>query len=577
MKCVSPQYQEYISGSLSEGFQFYWIDLDVMSSPLVVNVVLEVEDVINPQCEFIAIDSGCQPGFSKLLPLYSFVNRDATCLNLDTLCLSRISFLQEKLKYILNKNCDSKSHGPCISTNFPKGYDICYGIPIDPDSSNKFLKNFTTNFWDTVKSDILKQKEIPIMHFVPKGPMEGDNSGIQWLKSFSVLEKYIVRSLNHVQFCCYGLLKIVIHFEIEECLETQDTLCSYHLKTVLFHVLEDIHVNFWIPSNIIWCFRICLIRLLLYVQKGVCPNYFIPDCNLFLKEGFMEKKYKIEGRLLRVLQYRPDDLLRFLQPLSFRNLVCLIPNASRKLKKLMTISFALLCVKGHHTTYNECMLSIFNIINAFEKEEKYLMKTVLIYLFSIVMRRAGVILYEKFILTGFREYLFSSEAALSLARYSNASGALYLATLYYCERKFKHAIHVISGVLTKLPDSILFCISYNNALLKDIANSSFTDLLRNYNSHSVYLDRNSCFRPQLLENEVNGCIIGEYVMYDKSYAYFLKFLCYLEFKNKRKCTKTLSKLYKSYTDIRFIVYDSQTKRNSRTLGIIAKSRMKLLN
>ncbi|XP_061173568.1 uncharacterized protein LOC133182737 [Saccostrea echinata] len=417
MKCVSPLHHEYITGGRCEGFLFYWNDLDVM--------------------------------------------------------ISEIKILQDRLNYCINKNFDSRSHGPCISTNFPQGHDMCYGLPISPISSNRILRNFKTNFWNNVKEEILKQNKITVVHFVPKGPMK-DDKGIHWLKSFSILEKHIVRSLNHVQFCCYGLLKIVIHHEIKLCIETYDTLCSYHLKTVLFHVLEDIHADFWIPSNIFRCFMICISRLLLYVKKGACPNYFIPDSNLFLKSGFMEKRHRIEERLLKVLKYKPLDLVCMIKPLSMGNILSLVPNASRKFKKLMTLSRVLITVKGHQTTYHECMLSILNIINALQNEKSDIKKAILIYLFLIVMRRAGVILYEKFVLTRIYEYLLSSEAAFSLARYSNASGALYLATLYYCQRKCRHAIKVISGVLAKIPDSILFCISYSNALLKDLAKSSLT-------------------------------------------------------------------------------------------------------
>lgn len=60
-------------------------------------------------------------------------------------------------------------------------------------------------------------KNITVMHCVPKGPEKGDENGYQWLISFSVLEKKIVHSLNHVQFCCYGLMKIVIHAIIDVC------------------------------------------------------------------------------------------------------------------------------------------------------------------------------------------------------------------------------------------------------------------------------------------------------------------------------------------------------------------------
>lgn len=80
-------------------------------------------------------------------------------------------------------------------------------------------------------------------------------------------------------------MKILLHSEIDSCAETHDTLSSYHVKTTLFHVLEDIHPDFWIPQNIFYCLRVCITRLLLFVMKGYCPNYFRPESNLLLKSN----------------------------------------------------------------------------------------------------------------------------------------------------------------------------------------------------------------------------------------------------------------------------------------------------
>lgn len=188
-----------------------------------------------------------------------------------------------------NTNSDIHFHGPCVSTAYgnENGFDQCHALPIHTAFSNDFLKNVSAKFWNNVKTKVINES-ITVMHCVPKGPEKGDDEGHQWLISFCVLEQYIVHSLNHVQFCCYGLMKILLHTEIDSCSETKDTLSSYHLKTVLFHVLEDVHSDFWIPQNIFYCIRICLTRLLLYVSKGCCPNYFKSKCNLFLKLKILE-------------------------------------------------------------------------------------------------------------------------------------------------------------------------------------------------------------------------------------------------------------------------------------------------
>jgi hypothetical protein len=571
VKNIPHQLREYISGSSKEGFQFYWSDLDVMISFSYCNVVIQDKGCSNTKCVYIATDTDCQPGFCKLLP-YCSKNVD------DSMWISRIDFLNERMKCSINSNDDVRSKGPCITTTYAVGFDMCYAFPIDPISSNEFLQRFPAKFWKNIKSEILKENAT-VMHVVPKGPPIGDTKGIQWLKSFAVLEQRIVHSLIHVQFCCYGLLKILIYFEIDAYSETSDTLSSYHLKTVLFHVLEDIHPDFWIPGNILYCFWICLTRLVLYVKKGVCPSYFVPECNLFLKTGFFEKKCQVQKKLLQILRSGACDVLAMTESLYITNPL-LLPK-STKLRTFLTFSSSLQHVKGHQTTYHECMHSILKVMHIVVNEKNDFKRAILNYLFAILMRRAGVILYDKYVLYGFIEYLLTAAAAFSLARHSDASGSLYLATFWYCQGKFKYALKLLSEVLKKLPDECLLHphILHYSSLLSDISKPSctFTDLMRNHYSGRIHLDRGSNFFPKVLENDVRKSIISEYSMCDKSYTLFLMFLCYLETHQRNKCVKTLSRLRNSFENPRFKSSHWKVQDNSRRLAAVAESKMMEIN
>lgn len=243
---------EYMSGSKGDGFSFYWSDLDIMLSTPSPEISMES---FHPECRLIATRNCCQPGFCKLIQ---------SGTNLDY--YSRIEYLLFRQNVASNVNFDQTNHGPCFSTNYPDGYDRCYALSVHPDYSNAFLKTFKTKFWNDIRMNIIKHN-IKIMHCVPKGPEKGDEEGHQWSISFSVQK--IVHSLNHVQFCCYGLMKILLHVVIDVCTETHDTVSSYHMKTVMFHVLEDIHPEFLIIQNIFYCLRICLTRLLFHMKTVV--------------------------------------------------------------------------------------------------------------------------------------------------------------------------------------------------------------------------------------------------------------------------------------------------------------------
>ena len=93
-------------------------------------------------------------------------------------------------------------------------------------------------------------------------------------------EKILVRSFSTVQMQCYFLLKMVSTYLIKP--YVKDGLCSYHIKTVMFHVVENTDPREWRKDNIINCFMTCLGKLLDCLKDGYLPQYFILTHNLFV-------------------------------------------------------------------------------------------------------------------------------------------------------------------------------------------------------------------------------------------------------------------------------------------------------
>uniref|UniRef100_A0A8W8I376 Mab-21-like HhH/H2TH-like domain-containing protein n=2 Tax=Magallana gigas TaxID=29159 RepID=A0A8W8I376_MAGGI len=548
-----PSCREYLSGSKGEGFLFPWSDLDIMVSKLPPEEI-SMESFHN-DCAYIATTNGCKPGFCKLIQSYAKCDY-----------YSRVEFLQLKQHAGFNVNFDQTIRGPCYSTNFPDGFDCCYALPVHPDSSNVFLRTFKTKFWNGVKLEIMN-KNITVMHCVPKGPEKGDDDGHQWLISFSILEQNIVHSLNHVQFCCYGLMKVIIHVVIDICAEIHDTVSSYHLKTVLFHVIEDIHPEFWISQNIFYCLRICLTRLLLFVMRGYCPSYFIPENNLFSKPRMAEKRRIIQENLLDVLQC--ENALMYciicIQVPSEKNE---LQNESRKVRTFYSLCLALRVVNGHQTTYRECINSVLKIMVALQGEEDQLRIAILKYLWLLIMRRIGVIMYDKFVLTGFESYLLSAEVALMFAQHANNFGSIYLATLWYCEGGYKQCIKLVSKTKKNLPTGLLketvYLKSVVNKCRKGPCNN--TSLFENhYVNLTVELHRTSHLFPKDLKELVEKATISEFIVYYKSYAYFLLFLCYYTLHKRTECINVYSELLKSYREYPFRLAGNLLQRNTKKI------------
>ena len=109
---------------------------------------------------------------------------------------------------------------------------------------------------------------------------ENSETGIDWRISFSGAELKLVYSMNHCQFLCYGILKIFLK-EVIIADEIEPYLCSYFMKTIMFWVIQNNSRMNWAPENLLTCFWTFFKLLVSWVYRGECPNFFIPQNNMF--------------------------------------------------------------------------------------------------------------------------------------------------------------------------------------------------------------------------------------------------------------------------------------------------------
>ncbi|KAK3087374.1 hypothetical protein FSP39_005172 [Pinctada imbricata] len=129
-------------------------------------------------------------------------------------------------------------------------------------------------------------------HLVPMGDRSSDKQQLEWRISFSEAETALVCEMNHCQFLCFGFLKIFLQRVINTREEIGGLLCSYIMKTT---ILWEIIYNRgrWAKQDFLKLFWNCFRRLMSWVRNGYCPDFFIPENNLFFG--------KIYGRTQRVL------------------------------------------------------------------------------------------------------------------------------------------------------------------------------------------------------------------------------------------------------------------------------------
>ena len=119
-------------------------------------------------------------------------------------------------------------------------------------------------------------------HLVPVGSSQSETNFLEWRISFSVAERTLVWSFNHIQMQCYAVMKIVLKEFIKvRCSPQNQVLCSYFIKTFIFWKYETTELNFWRADNLRECIKRLLVEFSQCLRQGVLRHYFIPRFNLF--------------------------------------------------------------------------------------------------------------------------------------------------------------------------------------------------------------------------------------------------------------------------------------------------------
>ncbi|XP_060065091.1 uncharacterized protein LOC132545418 [Ylistrum balloti] len=283
------------TGSSAEGFSLRGSDNDAMIVDKSI-LILNSEQPIPPNSEYDMIlamkeADNCQRGYVNLeivlwqrcrQPLYKSFHR----VGKKTL-ISSETYREEHIKQSQNLGFNVATHGPSSgaeATLRSAAFDVVHAFhcPDWPKEATEWKTRMRLYGWPskTTFDKIIKGG----CHIVPVGDKSSGNTLLQWRISFAYAERLLVHSLNHTQFKVYGLLKILLKNmkeSLENVFKDEDVLSSYILKTIVFHAVENTPEAFWNEKNHFICFWFCFNILCSWVKAGYCPQYFIPQNNLF--------------------------------------------------------------------------------------------------------------------------------------------------------------------------------------------------------------------------------------------------------------------------------------------------------
>ncbi|KAK3089678.1 hypothetical protein FSP39_005550 [Pinctada imbricata] len=255
------------SGSLGEGIAYPSSDDDLMITWGCPNVVKTYQDA-ETENDVIMIPSKYCPGYCILF------NVKLSELHGRAVVFPTASWLRCQLRG------NNFIHGPCVSRVygiFEYDFGKCLPCKFWPNVASNWVTRNRVYGWPS--HEMIQTIISRCCHLMAIGDPNSPDCDVEWRVSFSVAERSLMHSFNHTQFLTYNLLRISLKRIIEKHLP--GVFCSYFMKTALYYTIENTSFQHWDLNNIERCFKSCLITLIDFIDSMNCPNYFIPEYNIF--------------------------------------------------------------------------------------------------------------------------------------------------------------------------------------------------------------------------------------------------------------------------------------------------------
>ncbi|XP_062592534.1 uncharacterized protein LOC134253974 [Saccostrea cucullata] len=322
---TSEELSEMVSGSYGEGLRLKGSDIDFMYWPNDHRVIWDLSQSqyynTHRQTLILCDCSDSPPGFTLLYLLSSSMYREIqrVCVRMNNrYYVSSSKYRQITLSEVSSPYNYLTPHGPCASgATGTQEYDHAYCFVSDlwPPSASLWIDRCHSWPQPHFVDDIVKNG----CHFVAIGHKLGNHEDHEWRISFSRAEQKLVYVMNHCQFLTYSLLKLILTEIINNGVGDDDKLlCSYHMKTAVFWLIQQNTIPHWCPQNFLEGFWVCFKLILKWVYEGVCPNFFIPGNNMFLSKIHGVKQHQL---FIRLSELYEKDLAFLLHSPSIRSCI----------------------------------------------------------------------------------------------------------------------------------------------------------------------------------------------------------------------------------------------------------------
>lgn len=254
-------------------------------------------------------------------------------------------------------------HGPCHTFTFDDTeYDYVCALACRkwPPQTNNWISRCGKFGWPdnlTIKNMISSG-----CFLVPIGSKQSrhnndPNLEMEWRLSFVLAEQILVRAMNHCQFMCYALLKVFLLEVLNKDAKKEDQkISSYFLKTAMFWCIQtDANYN-WSRENFFECFWKCYKVLLQWVYTGYCPNFFVPQNNLFVCKIAGADQERLFTQMYNLYCHRDGCLTE-------------IPSVKKVMSKVVLVNPLVLKEKFNEHMNDVGIHNAIQLINVFQRQD----------------------------------------------------------------------------------------------------------------------------------------------------------------------------------------------------------------
>lgn len=449
-------------------------------------------------------------------------------------------------------------HGPCHTSMF-NGIEFDYVCALAcrkwPPQTNNWISRCRKFGWPgnlTIKNMISSG-----CFLVPIGSKQSrhnndPNLEMEWRLSFVLAEQILVRAMNHCQFLCYALLKVFLQEVLnKDVIKEDQKISSYFLKTAMFWCIQSDAKYNWSRENFFECFWKCYKVLLQWVYTGYCPNFFVPQNNLFVCKIAGADQERLFTQMYDIYCHRDGCLTE-------------IPSVKRGMSKVVLANPLVLKEKFNEHMYDVGIHNAIHLINVFQREDiefdwKALYKVIrmdvskMSHMEKILITRHACNIciqmaffeqnfcrhktkcsknkqvYEKHLKEGARLLKFT-------LKFGSATDHLYLALYRYLNGDFNNSLNILDETRKRLfQDHVFYYNHLQNpeAYKREMQGKTLPDKIKNSMASDIFIRNHTKFLELDIEIDLlkkstfrKSLVISPFVFLE-----FLIFLCHYRLKS----------------------------------------------